>query len=407
VTSATAPAVGGRHRKGPSSWALLLAVFCVVGLAAGCTRPTTPRAERGGRAVTVEGQPAPPGMGSLEAVSCATALRCWAVGDSAASTGSGGPSDVVVDSTKNGARTWNETQVMVANPMDLGDISCPDVHHCTAVGAISGTAQLLGAVLQTSDGGRSWQSVDAPSGSVDLVGVTCITADQCTVLATDGSSYWTATTTDGGSVWQRQGNLPAGFSGPSDISCPTAQSCIVAGYTSPTAGKGVGAVATTTDGGADWTLSDVPSGTGLLHGVSCPTIEHCVAVGTVSTTATDVALGKAVILNSDDGGQSWQLAGGPPGVDDAFAVSCPTVQLCATVGTVWTPTNPPTPIGGVVTSSDGGATWLTPRSLYLPVGLVSVDCASARSCVAVGNDSIVRIALPRPSEGQGPPPDHE
>jgi photosystem II stability/assembly factor-like uncharacterized protein len=287
--------------------------------------------------------------------------------------------------------------VTVANPMQLGGISCPDVLHCTAVGAVSGSTQLLGAVLQTANGGRTWHSMDAPAGSVDLVAITCFTADQCTTLATDGGTYWAATTTDGGSVWQRLGNLPTGFSGPNGISCPTASSCMVAGYTSPTAGKGTGAIATTSDGGQDWTTPVLPQGIGLLHGVSCPSVAHCVAVGTMSTTATDVALGKGVMLTSDDGGQTWTVTASPPGVDDAFSVSCPTERVCAAVGTVWTPTNPPTPIGGVVTSDDGGQTWITPKALYIPVGLVSVDCATGASCVAVGNDSAARIRLPPPA----------
>jgi len=395
VTGARAPAAGVRRparRAGP----MLVVAFSVLSLAAACTRPPSAPSTKNDNPITVEGQPAPRGTGSLEAVSCATADRCWAVGTAPTSATSASPSAVVLDATDNGGRTWVKHQVVVANPMDLGDISCPDAKVCTAVGASSGSSQ-LGAVLQTTDGGRNWQSLDAPAGSVDLVGVTCFSADECTALATDGSVYWSATTTDGGAVWQRQGNLPAGFSGPSDITCPTTQSCMVAGYTSPTAGKGAGTLATTSDGGSNWTLSVIPQGIGLLHGVSCSTTQQCVAVGTMSTTATDVALGKGVILRSQDGGQTWTTVATPPGIDDAFAVSCPTPKLCAAVGTVWTPTNPPTPIGGVVTSNDGGMSWVTPHALYLPVGLVSVDCARARSCVAVGNDSSVRIELPPPA----------
>jgi len=316
--------------------------------------------------------------------------------DAAGATAGGGPSAVVLDSTDDGGVTWTKHEVTVANPMELGDISCSDKKHCTAVGAISGSSQLLAAVLETADGGRTWRSIDAPSDAVDLVGVDCFTADQCITLATDGGSYWTATTTDGGAVWQRGGGLPGGFNGPSNITCPTAQTCMVAGYTSLTPGKGSGAVATTVDGGNDWTLSDVPQGIGLLHGISCPTTTHCVAVGTMSTTATDVTLGKGSILTSDDGGQTWAPVPAPPGIDDAFSVSCPSVHACAAVGTVWTPTNPPTPIGGVVTSADGGTVWATPRAQYIPVGLVSIDCAVPTSCVAVGNDVAARVNLPVP-----------
>jgi len=345
--------------------------------------------------VTVVGQPAPSGTGGLEAVSCPSARDCWAVGTPPPTTSAsaGVPAVLALDTTTDGGVSWHTLHVAVANPMELVGISCPDRADCIAVGAINGSGQLLGGVLATADGGRSWHSLAAPSGAVDLVGVSCTTAQRCMVLATDGSTYWSETTADGGRIWQRGGGLPAGFGGASGVTCTSSGTCLVAGYTSASPGKGTGAIAFSVDAGTGWAAASVPTGIGLLHDVSCGSALNCIAVGTLATSSTDVTPGRGAILTSEDGGQTWASVPPPPGVNDAFGVSCPTAKRCATVGTVWAPTNPPTPIGGVVTSRDGGASWKTPRAVYIPVGLVSVDCPVATSCVAVGNDVAARIAL--------------
>jgi len=369
----------------------------VLAVAAGCSRgPSATRTGPPGIPLTVVGQPAPGGTGQLEAVACSTAHDCWAVGTPPAtpSPTNAEPATLVLDTTTDGGVSWHTLHVPVANPMELDGISCPDRRDCIAVGAINGSGQLLAGALATSDGGRSWHSLAAPAGAVDLVGITCATAQSCMVLATDGSTYWSETTTDGGRIWQRGGGLPTGFGGASAVTCTSAATCLVAGYTSPAPGKGAGAIAFTVDAGTDWTAASVPSGIGLLHDVSCGSAMVCTAVGTLATSYTDVIQGKGAILTSEDGGQTWASVPSPPGVNDAFGVSCPTARRCATVGTVWAPTNPPTPIGGVVTSEDGGASWTTRRAEYIPVGLVSVDCPVAHACVAVGNDVAARIVLP-------------
>jgi hypothetical protein len=362
-------------------------------------------ADRGRQAtpVTVWGQPATAGTGSLEAVSCGDARHCWAVGRSAvdalAATTSTSPSpSVVIDATTDGGSTWTAESVSVSDPTDLAAVDCPDRRHCMAVGTADDDGPILGAVLVTADGGKVWQPVASPTGSVDLSAVHCFALADCLVLATDGSTYWSASTTDGGKVWQRGGSLPPGFAGISHVACLDATTCVTVGYVSSTPGQGTGAIAVTDDGGANWISAPVPTGVGVLHGVDCTASSTCVAVGTKSTTTTDVALAPSQVLVSDDRGASWNLTASPMGVGDAFAVSCPAGGGCATVGTVWTVTNPPTPIGGVVASGAGGLAWQTMRTRYVPVGLTGVDCPAPTSCVAAGNDVLARIALPLPKK---------
>ncbi|HVX22830.1 MAG TPA: hypothetical protein VHB02_15885 [Acidimicrobiales bacterium] len=382
----------------------LAAAALVVMASAGCTRSgtagtTTTAVDRGtADTVAVWGQPAPAGTGVLEAVSCADATHCWAVGRSAvnaltATATTTPPAPVVIDATGDGGVTWTAEQATVAEPTDLSAVDCPDRRHCMAVGNADHGGPILGAVLVTADGGRTWQSVGSPVGSVNLAAVHCLSATACTVVATDGSGFWSASTVDGGQDWQRTGSLPAGFGGVSNLSCPSAADCVTVGYTAGAPGQGAGAVAVTADAGTTWTAATVPAGVGLLHGVSCADDGTCVAVGTASTATTGVAQAASQVLRSDDGGATWTLGDPPAGLGDAFAVSCATGDHCAAVGTVWTVTDPPTPIGGVVVSGDGGTDWKTTTTRYIPVGLAGVDCPVPTACVAAGNDVLARIAL--------------
>lgn len=351
----------------------------------------------------VTGQPAPSGTGALEAVSCGSATHCWAVGRSATNSLAGlpaaasAPASVVMAATADGGLHWRAATVPVPDPTDLAAVDCPTATACMAVGAADVHGPLNGAVLVTVNGGRTWSMGTAPAAAVGLAAVHCAGPATCMVIATDGTSYWSATTTDGGQVWQRGGSLPLGFAGAGAMACTGPTACVVAGFTATAPGKGSGAVAYTDNGGATWAAATVPPGTGLLHGVSCPSATSCLAVGTTSTTTTDVAQAKGTALTSTDGGHTWSALAAPPGIDDAVSVSCPRTGTCVSVGTVWTPTNPPTPIGGVEATRDGGATWQPPEARYIPSGLTGVDCPTVTACVAAGNNVVARVTLPAPA----------
>ena len=306
------------------------------------------------------------------------------------------PSVVAVAHTVDGGSSWLAEHVPVTSPTTLNDLSCPDARHCVAVGSADVNGPLLGAVLTTDDGGARWETEASPVGTVDLWAVACTTAAHCLSLATGGTTAWAIVTDDGGASWQRAGTLPAGFGAVTSVTCLNASVCLAAGSQAGAPGKGAGAVVVSTDGGTTWTAATVPPGTGLLHGVTCPAPTRCLAVGTASTTETDVAQAAGAFLASSDQGATWETIPAPSGIDDAFSVVCGTPSTCTAVGTVWTPTNPPTPIGGVVVTSDGGKTWSPPETRYVPSGLTSVTCASRTACVAAGNNVVARVVLPLP-----------
>jgi hypothetical protein len=354
----------------------------------------------------VVGQPAPAGTGQLDAVSCADAAHCWAVGTTgpgptAGSTTASSTPTAVIDATVDGGRTWIGEPLTFSSAPDLSAISCPTVRLCMAVGS-SGSLSSTGIVLTTRDGGAVWQQAATPAGAIVLTSVTCTGttatatttgSPDCTAIADDGVNFWSAQSTDFGHTWQRQGNLPAGLQDPGGLWCATG-TCLVTGSTPTTTGHGQGAIVISTDGGAMWAAADVPAGTGLLQGATCPAPASCLAVGTTSTTVSAVVPAKGTLLMSDDGGHTWIPSTAAQSIGDIFAIDCPGALVCAMVGTKWTG-QPAVGSGAVAESSNGGASFTAASSAYTPLALTALDCPTLRLCVAVGSETVARIALPK------------
>lgn len=333
------------------------------------------------------GQPVPDGPATVAAVSCGTGRDCAAVG-----TASG---DGAVYATTDAAATW-ERRTTLAAGSSLDGVSCTGPRFCMAVGQ-SGS---VGAVVTTADGWKRTIATTTPPGTpLAVTAVDCQAVDTCTVLATNGATFWSATTADGGSTWTAGGSLPAGFGGATDLSC-RAGTCVVAGFTSTTPGHGAGAVAVSTDGGGRWAAAAVPAGTGLLHAASCSADLDCMAVGTSSTVTSGVPPGAGAVLTSQDG-TTFSAVRPPASLGDGFGVSCWTAGGCAAVGTQWTHAIPATPLVGIVTTFDLGADFRAPAAFYIPGTLVAVSCPTARLCVAGGDNVLARFALP-PGTGSQP-----
>jgi photosystem II stability/assembly factor-like uncharacterized protein len=349
----------------------------------------------------VTGTPAPgAGGANLNGVSCPTAVACVAVGYRPGAT----PAPLILATTDSGHR-WRRQTIgtggslgpNATGTLSLGDVSCADTRHCMAVGAV--TAPLPGgAVVVTTNGGRAWTAALGPPGDNALVGVHCSAPRTCTVLAVSGATTFSATTTDDGATWQHGGALPPGFAGASALSCPTALTCAVAGYTATSPGHGAGAVAVTHDGGTTWSAATVPP-TGVLHAVSCGS-SNCLAVGTSSTVTTGVAPGAGALLASGDGGVTFTARPASAALDDAFGVGCapatgrtPTA-VCAAVGIRFTHAIPPVPRAVVAATVDPGGPVAALTTRYVPSPLVAITCPAAGRCVAVGGDELASVTLP-------------
>jgi hypothetical protein len=373
----------------------------------------------------VVGQPAPAGTGQLAAVSCATALLCWAVGTpgSASATPASAPSSsapsssapsssttstsappsptTVVDATVNGGRTWVAQPLGLDPAPALTGISCPTARLCMAVG-LGGSAS-DGVVLTTHDAGASWEAVAVPTGATVLTSVECQSAIDCTVIATDGATFWSAQSVDFGRLWQRGGSLPAGLQAAGSLTCVTGGACLVTGFTATTAGHGQGAIVISSDSGTTWTAANVPAKTGLLQSVDCATVTSCVAAGTTSTTVSAVVPAHGETLTSQDGGQTWTPSPARPPIDEIYGVACPSPRLCAMVGTKWVG-NPAIGTGGVAQSRNGGQSFVGSTSEYTPLPLIALDCPTTRGCIAVGGNTLARIVLTKAKPGASATP---
>lgn len=263
-----------------------------------------------------------------------------------------------------------------------------------AVG-LTGSAS-AGIVLTTHDGGTTWDQVASPAGAIVVSSVECTTAADCGVIASDGTTYWSAHSTDFGRTWQRQGDLPAGLEDAGDISCLGSGLCLVTGFTPTTTGHGQGAIVLSVDDGATWSAAQVPAGTGLLQSVICFTATSCLATGTTSTTVSAVVPAKGALLESPDGGHSWTSSSDTRSsdtrsIDDIYGVACPSPRICVMVGTRWIG-KPAVGTGAVVQRHNSNGALTASRTEYTPLPLTALACPSTQRCVAVGGDTVARIA---------------
>jgi photosystem II stability/assembly factor-like uncharacterized protein len=350
----------------------------------------------------VLGQPAPAGTGELGALSCATSRRCWAVGVASPNAAAHPGTSTVIVATKNGGRTWRAQRVTGGSTPQLSGVSCPTPTDCIAVGSNGGSLPGSGIVLATTNAGATWSPVTAPTGALAVVSVACSSVSECLAVVNDGSLVWSATSSDFGQTWHRNGNLPSLFFGGDDLSCTAGGPCLVAGYAPTGTGTGEGAVAFSADGGQTWSLASVPNGIGVLRSATCSSPSDCLAAGSTSSSVNNVVPAKGALLNSTDGGHTWQPVTGSPPVADVFDVECPTAKVCAMVGTVWKGT-PAVGTGGVAQSGDAGMTFHLSSAAYVPLTLTALSCPNATSCFAAGGDSLARITLapPKPRQQRG------
>ena len=350
----------------------------------------------------VLGQPAPAGTGDLGALSCATARRCWSVGVASANPAPPTGSTTVIVATKNGGRTWRPQHVTGGPPPQLSGVACPTPTDCIAVGSNGGSLPGSGVVVATTDGGATWNLVAAPAGALTVTAISCVSITNCLAVVNDGSLVWSATSTDFGHTWHRGGTMPSLFVAGDDVSCTMGGPCLIAGYVPTGTGTGEGAVALSSDGGQTWSLASVPNGIGVLHSSTCASSTDCLAAGSTSSSVTNVAPARGALLDSTDGGHTWQPATKTPPVGDVFDIECPTANVCVIVGTVWKGT-PAVGAGGVAQSGDGGRTFRLSSAAYVPLTLTALSCPTASACFAAGGDSVARITVapPRPPHPGG------
>lgn len=181
-------------------------------------------------------------LGQIYALAClpGSTTTCFAGGYDGHGATDFGP----ILRSSDGGTDWT---VVADHPKPVSAFSCPTTEECEAAG---GFVDKGGSMWGTGDGGSTWTRQHLP-GAVDLVGVSCDSADEC-VAVTAGSQAWV--TEDGGSSWSEH-TLPSPVLDLRGIACPVPSTCEGVGETA----GGAAVAARTTDGGVTWTVQSLPS----------------------------------------------------------------------------------------------------------------------------------------------------
>lgn len=334
---------------------------------------------------------------AFSGISCTSSTFCIAVG-------SGGPGSSPTESgplaERWNGRQWSQASAPVAlktggyGSSTFTQVSCASPTLCVALGTLDwengGDGSGSGWIAQRWNG-SAWVGVLGTSPNEDnlasrqLNGISCSAGHACTVV---GATYnvneagtftrvWHLTSRDS-SVQQSPNELvPADFS-LNDISCPSADNCVVVGAYGDAAGNGRSLVERWD--GVSWSIEAAP-GSGLLR-VSCASTSFCLALGG---------------LDLDEwNGVAWSsVATALPDSTSLAAVSCVSASAC--MGVAGGPSGP-------VSEWWNGTTWSLQQFAQLPPSTgpldVSISCGSVTTCAAVVSRPL-SPGLPVP-EGQPP-----
>jgi hypothetical protein len=347
-----------------------------------------------GTSWSVQPTPNPTGaaLTGLYGVACTSATACAAVGSYSNRAGT----------SVSLAEAWNGTSWSLQstpNPTGaeasfLDAVSCATAGTCTAVGShvnSSGTS----VTLAEEWSGTSWslQSTPNPAGAKgsELSGVACALATACIAVGHyDDSAGKSVTLAEdwNGTSWSVQSTPnPAGAEGSelSGVACASAAGCIAVGSYSNSAGKGV--TLAEEWNGTSWSVQSTPNPSGAkgseLSGVACASAAACTAVGSYTNSA-----GTSVTLAEARNGTSWsvQPSPNPKGAAAAslYGVSCLSATACTAVGSYTNGTGT-----GVTLAEDWNGTRWSVQSTPNPKGAVAgeldgVSCTAATACTAVG-----------------------
>jgi hypothetical protein len=221
-----------------------------------------------------------------------------------------------------------------------------------------------------------------------LIGVACVTANDCMAVGGEFSSTATQTLVEywDGTGWSILPSPNQGSYGSQldDVSCTSASSCTAVGFYLVNSGGTMWQTLIESWNGTSWSIVPSPNaGTqtqSLLVSVSCTSATFCVAVGTYQTLLTVVA--QQTLVESWNG-TAWSVVSSPdPNAADNFSgVSCASASFCVAVGTTYS-----TIAGQTLIESWDGTSWSAVSSPDASTAdlLNGVTCTAANNCVAVG-----------------------
>jgi hypothetical protein len=337
-----------------------------------------------GRSISALPAPSPKSAASsvLNAISCASAARCLAVGSS----------DTAAGDARTLAESWNGSRwsiVRSPNPKgspdsELNAISCRRPTACVAVGLYVNRKSVSLSLAESWNGSR-WSIVRSPNpkGSTGsgLTGVSCASASKCMAVGSyTGRSEVNKTLAEAwnGSRWSVIASPnPKGSTGSflAGVSCFRRSACKAVGTYGNSSGVNV-ALAESWNG-AHWKVVSSPDPKGAeasrLATVSCASATRCLAVG-YSYTSTEISLAESW------NGTRWSVLTSPsPSINALlYGVSCKAAANCLLVGTFYNSSNN---YATLAEHWNGRAISVVNQDSDLP----AVSCVSAAYCLAVGS----------------------
>ena len=333
----------------------------------------------------------------LHAVSCVSVSDCVAVG----SYTHGGQTLALTEAWD--GTVWSMTPAPATNGLstDLDGVACVSETFCVAVGNATSHTTGYTNVLAESWDGLTWAIDTVPNviGLLELRGVACSSVTSCTgvgYINNGGPSTQTLAERWDGARWVLEPTPnPAGAFGTylASVACPATDDCLAAGYNEP--GTGTRPVVSLIEhwDGSSWSMNTTQDPAvainTLLTGIACTASDACLATGYYAPGGGGDGTAQLPMADAWDG-QVWSLAKLPSPVGSLGAtlnaVSC-TAAGCVAVGMFDDAVGDDVPL----IESTNGSRWIvnpTPPLTAGPYGqLWAVSCASAVSCMAVGDQS--------------------
>lgn len=293
---------------------------CVVAVG---DEPVRSLAITGGSTVTLGPPPTttPARPTLIEALECVTTDKCFAVGTSAV------PRVATIHSTTTRGTSWSAAAL--PREIDaLHDISCASSIRCLAVGYIETNDVIDGVLVATSNGGTSWSEVSLPSTIDQIRSIDCPSGTLCLMIAKDAVTAFgdrptrILRSTDAGATWT---TVSTPSDSPQEIQCPSTTTCVA--FTGS-------ARHVSTDGGVSWTVSPLPGLGTMINGhIECPSTDRCIATGLSFGTPR---AGTVAVAVSSDLFATWTVreiaTGGVGTAARAVDVSCSSAAACYVTG---------------------------------------------------------------------------
>ena len=257
-------------------------------------------------------------VGSIYAMSCASASLCVA--------GDDGGNVMASTNPAGGAAAWT-TPTNIDGLHKITAVSCPSISLCVAVDNVG---SVLASRTPTATA-PSWTLTPNVDPGTYLTALSCPSVSLCVAVDTGGYVTTSTNPAGGASAWSSPVRLVAATI--QGLTCPSVSLCVAVDST--------GRIITSTKptgGLSAWKATTIyRAGTGSFDGISCPSTKLCVAIGGGANGSDAVTS-----VNPTGGTSAWKTTAINAFPNGDSSVSCASASLCVVggAGAVAVSTNP-------------------------------------------------------------------